>query len=60
MGSLIIQFLISSGGEKFIGLFTLITLPFVGFELDTGFSMRSLEFYGMLEFSRTQRSFGEK
>ncbi len=37
LGSLLIQFLISTGGEKFIGLFTLITLPIIGIEFDTGF-----------------------
>lgn len=37
MGSLLIQFLISSGGERFIGLFTVVKLPIVNIEFDTGF-----------------------
>lgn len=37
LGSLVIQFLISSGGERFIGLFTIIRLPIGHIEFDTGF-----------------------
>lgn len=36
MGSLAIQFVINSLGERFIGLFALFTLPLVGITIDTG------------------------
>ncbi|HYD35319.1 MAG TPA: glycosyltransferase family 2 protein [Vitreimonas sp.] len=36
MGSLIIQFILSTAGEKGIGLFTLFTLPIINLAIDTG------------------------
>lgn len=35
-GSIVIQFVIATIGERFIGLFDLVKLPFINFNIDTG------------------------
>src|SRR5690606_17133973 len=37
LGSIFIQFLIATFGEKYIGLFVVLTLPIIGISFDTGF-----------------------